>query len=114
MISDQQHDADVLAINAASAAIMTSPIPWNGPIGAVRITVSSDGRATLGGRLPGNGGESEAATASSFVGDDASSQQESPCAPPRLRLLVAGTVDHIVMLEAEVLLLCVGGWQCVL
>jgi polyribonucleotide nucleotidyltransferase len=27
----------VLAINAASAAVMISDIPWNGPVGAVRI-----------------------------------------------------------------------------
>ncbi|MHB2025789.1 MAG: polyribonucleotide nucleotidyltransferase [Elusimicrobiota bacterium] len=35
--TDMENDADVLAINGASAAIMLSDIPWNGPVGAVRI-----------------------------------------------------------------------------
>ena len=35
--SDGQHDADILAINGASAALTISDIPFQGPIGAVRI-----------------------------------------------------------------------------
>jgi polyribonucleotide nucleotidyltransferase len=35
--ADNISDPDVLSINAASAAIHLSEIPWNGPIGAVRI-----------------------------------------------------------------------------
>ena len=35
--SDMENIIDVLAINAASAAIMISNIPWGGPVGAVRI-----------------------------------------------------------------------------
>uniref|UniRef100_A0A6Q2XZ93 Polyribonucleotide nucleotidyltransferase 1, mitochondrial n=1 Tax=Esox lucius TaxID=8010 RepID=A0A6Q2XZ93_ESOLU len=34
---DGVNDPDVLAINGASAALALSDIPWNGPIGAVRI-----------------------------------------------------------------------------
>jgi len=34
---DQSHQADILAVNAASAALMISDIPWDGPIGAVRV-----------------------------------------------------------------------------
>ena len=34
---DPEYQLDVLAINAASAAVMLSDIPWEGPIGAVRI-----------------------------------------------------------------------------
>ncbi|XP_035519569.1 polyribonucleotide nucleotidyltransferase 1, mitochondrial [Morone saxatilis] len=34
---DGVNDPDVLAINAASAALSLSDIPWNGPIGAVRV-----------------------------------------------------------------------------
>ncbi len=34
---DAEHPIDILAVNAASAAIMISDIPWGGPIGAVRI-----------------------------------------------------------------------------
>ncbi len=35
--SDGMNPLDVLAINAASAAIMISDIPWGGPVGAVRV-----------------------------------------------------------------------------
>ncbi|XP_058790116.1 polyribonucleotide nucleotidyltransferase 1, mitochondrial [Phymastichus coffea] len=34
---DGNNDSDVLSINGASAALAVSDIPWNGPIGAVRI-----------------------------------------------------------------------------
>ncbi len=34
---DAENEPDVLAINAVSAALAISPIPWNGPIGAVRL-----------------------------------------------------------------------------
>ncbi|HEX6476835.1 MAG TPA: polyribonucleotide nucleotidyltransferase [Acidimicrobiales bacterium] len=42
--ADQENPHDVLAINAASAALMVSGIPFDGPIGAVRIAWSQDGR----------------------------------------------------------------------
>jgi len=35
--ADGVNPLDILAINAASAAIMISDIPWAGPIGAVRL-----------------------------------------------------------------------------
>ena len=35
--SDGVNPLDILAINAASASIMISDIPWNGPVGAVRV-----------------------------------------------------------------------------
>jgi polyribonucleotide nucleotidyltransferase len=41
--ADQVNPHDVLAINAASAALMLSGIPFEGPIGAVRIAYSTDG-----------------------------------------------------------------------
>ncbi|MBU2573363.1 MAG: polyribonucleotide nucleotidyltransferase [Elusimicrobia bacterium] len=37
MSSDGENDSDVLAINAAAAALMVSDIPFNGPVAAVRI-----------------------------------------------------------------------------
>ena len=37
VISVDDNDPAMLAINAASLALLTSNIPWNGPIGAVRI-----------------------------------------------------------------------------
>jgi len=41
---DGENPYDVLAINAASAALMLSGMPFEGPIGAVRIAWSSEGR----------------------------------------------------------------------
>src|SRR5881392_3552036 len=35
--ADGENDPDVLAIVGASAALMTSDIPWAGPLGAVRV-----------------------------------------------------------------------------
>jgi polyribonucleotide nucleotidyltransferase len=35
--ADADNPLDVLAINAASAAVMISDIPWNGPVAAVRV-----------------------------------------------------------------------------
>ena len=37
MASDKQNDADVLAMNGASAALMLSPLPFIGPIASVRL-----------------------------------------------------------------------------
>ncbi|HXW39528.1 MAG TPA: polyribonucleotide nucleotidyltransferase, partial [Acidimicrobiales bacterium] len=41
--ADQVNPHDVLAINASSAALMISGIPFDGPIGAVRIAYSLEG-----------------------------------------------------------------------
>jgi len=41
--ADQENPHDILAINAASAALMISGIPFDGPIGAVRLAYSTDG-----------------------------------------------------------------------
>ncbi|MGC8886178.1 MAG: polyribonucleotide nucleotidyltransferase [Verrucomicrobiia bacterium] len=35
--ADGENDPDILSVNGASAALMISDIPWEGPIGAVRI-----------------------------------------------------------------------------
>jgi polyribonucleotide nucleotidyltransferase len=35
--ADGENPLDILAINAASAAVMISDIPWGGPVGAVRV-----------------------------------------------------------------------------
>ena len=39
---DDKNDPDVLAMNAASVALMISDIPWNGPVAAVRIGRTGD------------------------------------------------------------------------
>ncbi|MGE5643871.1 MAG: polyribonucleotide nucleotidyltransferase, partial [Byssovorax cruenta] len=71
--SDGVNPLDILAINAASAAIMISDIPWNGPVGAVRV-----------GRVNG-----EFVINPTFAEIDASD----------LDLRIAGTRDAILMVE---------------
>ena len=41
--ADQANPHDVLAINAASAALMLSDVPFEGPIGAVRLAYTNEG-----------------------------------------------------------------------
>ncbi|MEY2478180.1 MAG: polyribonucleotide nucleotidyltransferase, partial [Actinomycetota bacterium] len=43
MSADQENPHDVLAINGASAALMLSGIPFEGPIGAVRLAYDTEG-----------------------------------------------------------------------
>ncbi len=40
--ADRENDPDVLSINGASAALLLSDIPWDGPIGATRVGVMDD------------------------------------------------------------------------
>ena len=70
---DQEHQIDTLGIIAASAAIMISNIPWNGPIGGVRIGLI-DGELVINPTIP---------------------QMENSL----LDLRVAGTEDAINMVE---------------
>ena len=71
---DQEHDPDVLAINGASAALCLSGIPFEGPIGAVRV-----------GLIDGQ-----------FVANPTTAEQ----AVSALELVVAGTEDAVLMVEA--------------
>jgi polyribonucleotide nucleotidyltransferase len=66
---------DVLCINGASAALMISPLPFFGPVGAVRIGII-DGRMVLNPTLPEIESESS------------------------LDLIVVGTKDGLTMVEA--------------
>jgi polyribonucleotide nucleotidyltransferase len=49
--ADQVHPHDILAINGSSAALMLSPMPFLGPVGAVRIG-RIDGRMVVNPTLP--------------------------------------------------------------
>ena len=49
--ADQVHPHDILAINGASAALMLSPMPFLGPVGAVRIG-RLDGQLVVNPTLP--------------------------------------------------------------
>ena len=42
VLSIEDYDTDILAVNAASLAIATSDIPWNGPVSAVRIGIGGE------------------------------------------------------------------------
>jgi polyribonucleotide nucleotidyltransferase len=72
--ADQENDPDILAIMGASAALTISPIPFLGPIGAVRV-----------GRIEGK-----------FVLNPTYAQQERT----DIDLVVAGTQAAVVMIEA--------------
>jgi polyribonucleotide nucleotidyltransferase len=71
--ADTDNPLDILAINAASAALMISDIPWGGPVGAVRI-----------GRVNGE-----------FIVNPTYSQIEVS----DLDLRIAGSKDAILMVE---------------
>ncbi len=71
---DQENPPNILAINAASMALMISDIPWGGPVGAVRI-------ACVDGELLVN-------------------PRESLMAESSLDLVVSGHRDGITMVEA--------------
>jgi polyribonucleotide nucleotidyltransferase len=72
--SDSLHHLDVIAVNAASAALTISDIPWNGPIGAIRV-----------GKIDGE----------LVVNPTISQMSEST-----LNLRLAGTKDALIMVEA--------------
>ncbi|HEU5413812.1 MAG TPA: polyribonucleotide nucleotidyltransferase, partial [Candidatus Angelobacter sp.] len=72
--ADTENDPDVLAINAASAALTLSDIPFQGPVGAVRV---------------------------GFVNDDYIINPTYPeMAESRLNIMVVGTAEGIVMVES--------------
>jgi polyribonucleotide nucleotidyltransferase len=73
---DHVHPYDILAMNGASAALMISPVPIPQPVGAVRI-----------GKIEGN-----------FVVNP--SEQDLAEGRSDLDLIVAGTEDAILMVEA--------------
>jgi polyribonucleotide nucleotidyltransferase len=73
--TDRQNDPDILSINGASAALTISSIPFDGPVGGVRI-------GYIGGELVVNPTADEL---------DASSME----------VVVAGTRDAIMMVEGE-------------
>ncbi|MEI8096543.1 MAG: polyribonucleotide nucleotidyltransferase [Candidatus Moraniibacteriota bacterium] len=72
---DGENNPDTVAMIAASAALSLSNIPWNGPIGAVRVGMDANGALIL----------------------NPSSEQAKASA---LDLLLAGTKDKINMIEA--------------
>ncbi len=72
--TDQENDPDIIALNGASAALSISQIPFDGPVGGVRV-----------GRIDGQ-----------FVTNPTNSQ----LAESELDLVVAGTREAVMMVEA--------------
>ncbi|MCK5644389.1 MAG: polyribonucleotide nucleotidyltransferase, partial [Gammaproteobacteria bacterium] len=72
--SDSEYHLDILSLNAASCALTISDIPWNGPIGAVRVA-----------RIDGE-----------FVANPTITQM----ADSEIDLRMAGSRDAIIMVEA--------------
>lgn len=72
---DQENDPDILSVLAASAALATSDIPWNGPVAGVRIGRNPDGILIVN------------PTYEEMKGSD-------------LDLVITGTKDRINMIEA--------------
>src|SRR5262245_10475452 len=73
--ADGENDPDILAINGASAALCVSDIPFNGPIGAVRI-----------GRVNGE-----------FVANPTHAEREQS----DLDLVYVGTENDVIMIEGS-------------
>jgi polyribonucleotide nucleotidyltransferase len=71
---DQENDPTILSINGASTAIVISDVPWAGPVGAVRMGLL-DGQVVVNPPM-------------------------SRMAESELDLVVAGTADAILMVEA--------------
>ena len=72
--TDMENDPDILALNGASAALSISHIPFGGPVGAVRV-----------GRINGE-----------FVTNPTNTELDES----ELDLVVAGTRDAVMMVEA--------------
>lgn len=72
--ADTENPLDILCINAASASLMISDIPWSGPVGAVRVGYIND---------------------ELVINPTFTEMEES-----KLDLMVAGTKDAIAMVEA--------------
>jgi polyribonucleotide nucleotidyltransferase len=75
--ADQENDADILGALAASAALSLSPIPWKGPLAAVRV-----------GRVDGN-----------WILNPTFQHLEHSS----IDLTVSGTADSVVMVEGGAL-----------
>lgn len=73
--ADQENDPDILSIIGASAALTISPIPFDGPVGAVRIGYIDDQIVV--------------------------NPTYSALADSKLDMVIAGTADAIMMVEGE-------------
>jgi polyribonucleotide nucleotidyltransferase len=84
---DHVHPYDILAMNGASTALMISNVPFAGPVGAVRI-----------GKLDGNFVVNPAEE--HFAAEAAEGSAGDPPVQSELDLVVAGSEEAILMVEA--------------
>ena len=69
--ADQSNPYDVVALNAASLALSISPVPFDGPLGAVRVAWSSEGEwIPFPTYEEGDGSAFEMIVAGRLAGDD--------------------------------------------
>jgi polyribonucleotide nucleotidyltransferase len=76
MSASKTHDADIVAMLGASAALAISGIPFSGPLGAARVGFTEDGQYIL-------------------------NPSYEEVAESRLDMVVAGTKDAVLMVESE-------------
>lgn len=76
---DGQNDPDVLGLVATSAAIAISPVPWNGPIGGVRVGYVKEAGTETG----------------AYLINPTTLEQETS----EFDFVVSGTKDKVIMLE---------------
>ncbi len=72
--ADQQNDPDIVAMNAASAALLVSDLPFQGPVGSVRVGLVAD----------------------RFILNPLASELKEST----LDLVISGTKDGVIMVEA--------------
>ncbi len=72
--ADQKNDPDIVAMNAASAALIVSDLPYSGPVGSVRVGLIGE----------------------QFIICPTSEEVKSS----RLDLVISGTKDGVIMVEA--------------
>ncbi len=90
---DHEHPYDILAMNGASAALMISDVPFAGPVGAVRI-------GKVDGNFVVNPREQDLAGGDAAGAEDSGEDGEGGTGGSDLDLVVAGSEDAILMVEA--------------
>ncbi|MEK7612735.1 MAG: polyribonucleotide nucleotidyltransferase [Patescibacteria group bacterium] len=89
-----QEDPDQVAVNAASLALATSNIPWQGPVAAVRIGLSAEKSLSPASGHNGNASESDF-SASAFIINPTYAEREKST----LDILACGKDSTINMIE---------------
>ncbi len=73
--ADEEHDLDILSVNAVSAALAISGLPWDGPVGGIRVGLTETGE---------------------YLANPTYKERETS----KMDLTVSSTKDAIIMVEA--------------